>query len=211
MQTVIVVIGWQKNWTEPEGQLSDETVTGSAGLEDGVSSDRVRLHLQRILTSARFQNCPRIRDFLTFIVAESLVGRGDRLKEHTIAQEVFHKDETFDPKINSVVRVEAGRLRSRLRGYYRNEGKEDSIHLEIPKGSYQPRFRQTDAAADQQSSGRDPEGAGIRAWFRGRHLGTRVVIVSLALLAMAAVTFRPYPLGRFPFRRTAIRPGQWFR
>ena len=82
-----------------------------------------------------------MKDFLSFVIEEALAGRGERVKEHTVAQEVFQKDETFDPKISSIVRVEASRLRSKLKQYYESEGRPDQIRLEIPKGRYVPAVR----------------------------------------------------------------------
>ena len=60
----------------------------------------------------------RIQQFLRYIVEEALAGRGDALKEYTIALDVFDRDESFDPQTNSIVRVEASRLRGKLREYY---------------------------------------------------------------------------------------------
>ena len=53
---------------------------------------------------------------------------------------VFDKPESFDPRFDPIVRVEAGRLRARLKQYYDTDGREDSLFIELPKGSYVPRF-----------------------------------------------------------------------
>ena len=118
-----------------------------------ITAAQVRAHLQFILNSAEFEKCRRIGEFLSFIVEETLAGRGDRLKEHTIAQAVFHKDETFDPKISSIVRVEAGRLRSRLASFYRKSGAATKIRLEVPKGNYSVVILSADPPSSQA---RDP-------------------------------------------------------
>ena len=99
------------------------------------------MQVERIVASPGFQQSVRMKDFLRFVIEEALAGRGGRVKEHTVAQEVFQKDETFDPKISSIVRVEATRLRSKLKQYYESEGRSDLIRLEIPKGGYVPRIR----------------------------------------------------------------------
>ncbi len=101
----------------------------------------VRAHVEKIVTSPGFQQSLRMKDFLCFVIEEVLAGRGERVKEYTVAQEVFQKDETFDPKTSSIVRVEASRLRSKLKQYYECEGQADPIRLEIPKGSYVPVVR----------------------------------------------------------------------
>jgi TolB-like protein len=109
-------------------------------------SDRlaVRQQLERILKSGPFLHAPRRRGFLDFIVSETLAGRGDRLKGYVIAREVFDRPEDFDPAIDPIVRIEAGRIREKLREYYDTEGMDDPIRIDLPKGSYTPQieFRQ---------------------------------------------------------------------
>ncbi len=83
-----------------------------------------------------------MKKFLGFIVDETLEGRQERLKEYTIALEVFGRDETFDPTTNALVRVEAGRLRRTLKQYYLTSGRKDPIAIEIPRGGYVPTFAQ---------------------------------------------------------------------
>jgi len=83
-----------------------------------------------------------ICSFLRFIVDESLAGRGDQLKGYIIGTQVLGKDVDFDPEQDSLVRIHAGRLRRLLRVYYLDYGKNDQIHIEIPKGGYQPFFSQ---------------------------------------------------------------------
>ena len=100
-----------------------------------------------------------MKSFLGFIVAESLEGRADRLKEFTIATEVFGRDDSFDPQTNTIVRVEAGRLRRRLERYYLTDGAADPIRIDLPKGAYVPLFRATpqSEAATQPVADRRPD------------------------------------------------------
>ena len=107
----------------------------------------VRAQLDRIVGSADFAQSERIKSFLRFVVEETLAQRGERLKEYTIATEVFGRDESFDPQTNTVVRVEAGRLRRRIERYYLTEGREDEVRIDLPKGSYVPLFRAVRPAA----------------------------------------------------------------
>ena len=74
--------------------------------------------------------------FLRFIVQETLQGRAAQLKEYLIGVEVFDRDHSYDPRTDPVVRGEARRLRTKLMEYYENEGKEDVVRIQIPKGSY---------------------------------------------------------------------------
>jgi TolB-like protein/Flp pilus assembly protein TadD len=98
----------------------------------------IREQLVRILNSGPFHQAHRRQRFLEYIVNEALAGRGDRLKGYNIAQAVFDRAETFDANIDPVVRMEAGRLRDRLREYYDGDGQADPIHISLPKGTYTP-------------------------------------------------------------------------
>ncbi len=107
---------------------------------DSPSESDVQAALQKILGSAEFRRSRRIGDFLRFIVEEELAGRGSRLKAFTIAREVYGRDENFDPRTDTVVRVDAGRLRNRLTSYYESTGRDDRVRIDIPKGGYTPVF-----------------------------------------------------------------------
>ena len=77
---------------------------------------------------------------LTYLVEETLAGRGERINQTSIAIDALGRGVEFDPTIDAVVRLEARRLRSRLVEYYYREGKEDTIRFELPKGHYIPRI-----------------------------------------------------------------------
>lgn len=106
--------------------------------------DAVRTQLQKIIASKSFRQGDRLQRFLGFIVDESLAGRGDQLKEYPIGVDVFGKSDSFDPRMDPIVRVQARRLRIRLQTYYREEGHADELVIEMPKGGYAPTFRQVD-------------------------------------------------------------------
>jgi hypothetical protein len=97
---------------------------------------KARSCLDRILASPCFVQSERQQRFLKFIVSETLAGHTDRLKGYTIAIEVFDRDVNFDPGIDAIVRVEAARLRAKLREYYDREGRTDPVRFELPKGAY---------------------------------------------------------------------------
>ncbi len=101
----------------------------------------IRGQLDRIIKSAPFLQSQRRQRFLKFVVDETLAGRSERLKGYNIALEVFDRPETFDPVVDPIVRIEAARLREKLREYYETEGQSDPIRIEMPKGSYAPRDR----------------------------------------------------------------------
>jgi len=115
---------------------SDET----APVLNGIPAAEIRGQLDLILRSRAFIQSHRIRRFLQFVVEESLLGQPHRLKEYLIGLEVFDRREAFDPRVDSIVRVEARRLRYKLEEYYRTEGREDGVHIILRKGSYVPMF-----------------------------------------------------------------------
>ena len=106
--------------------------------------DAVREHLDRILASPTFQQGDRLKRFLKFIVLEAVAGRRHELKEYVIGVQVFGKEESFDPRTDPIVRVQARRLRAKLVRYYREEGRADETVIELPKGGYAPVFKQRD-------------------------------------------------------------------
>jgi len=108
--------------------------------DNPLTENDIRAQLDRILGSTEFANSARLKDFLSYIVEEALAGRGGRIKGVTIAQSVFGAGESFDPETNSIVRVEAGRLRQRLGEYYAEAGHHDPIRISVPKGAYAPEF-----------------------------------------------------------------------
>lgn len=103
----------------------------------------------RILANRRFRDSARISAFLTFVLEKALAGQEDQIKETLIGIEVYHRGGDFDPQTDSIVRVEAGRLRSKLRDYFAEEGAAEPWRIELPKGTYVPVFRElTKPAAD---------------------------------------------------------------
>jgi TolB-like protein len=105
---------------------------------DGITRTAVLAELDKILSSATFIRSKRLGRFLRFTVEQCLDGRQNALKEYLVGVEVFNKLETFDPRIDSIVRVEARRLRSKLERYYQTEGRDDQIIIQFRKGSYVP-------------------------------------------------------------------------
>ena len=157
----------------------------------------IREQLDRILNSGPFQQAPRRQRFLEYIVKEVLAGRGERLKGYNVALAVFDRAETFDSNIDPIVRLEAGRLRDRLREYYEGDGQGDPIRIELPKGTYMPHieFRQaaTAASPDRQNAATsdrplDPSQVSAASQPRARKtpfevLAALIIVVLLVLLA----------------------------
>lgn len=113
----------------------------------------MRAQVRRISESAAFKHSERRQNFLRYIVEEALAGRADRLKGYVIATEVFGRPASFDPQIDPIVRIEAGRLRDKLHEYYATEGRADTIVIDLPKGSYVPAVRIAERASAQKHEG----------------------------------------------------------
>lgn len=104
------------------------------------SAEAIRDALQRIVDARDFGASDRNRAFLKFVVEEALEGRGHRIKAYTIATTVFGRDSSFDPQLDSIVRIEAGRLRRSLEHYYLTSGVNEPVRITLPRGSYVPTF-----------------------------------------------------------------------
>jgi serine/threonine-protein kinase len=110
-----------------------------------MNNDLIMAGLDRVTSSQAFRLANRQRSFLRYIVTEALRGRTERLKEYVIGIEVFGKSPSFDPRLDSIVRTEAHKLRAKLGKYFETEGKGDAIRIALPRGKYVPAF--FDAAA----------------------------------------------------------------
>src|SRR5580700_3106735 len=98
-----------------------------------------------LLASGIFNRAPNLVQILSYICSKHFEGAPEEIKEYNIAVEALGRPADFDQKRDSIVRVEAHRLRKRLREYYENEGAAHSIQIEIPPGQYAPRFVHKDA------------------------------------------------------------------
>ena len=110
-----------------------------ARVKTNVQDRLVRGQLDKILSSNVFARTERLRNFLRFIVKESLQGRADSLKEQVLACEIYGRGADFEAAIDPVVRVDARRLRDKLREYY-SEFPNDPLIISLPKGGYAPAF-----------------------------------------------------------------------
>lgn len=100
----------------------------------------IKQQLERLRNSDTFAGSERLMAFLSYLVEETLAGRGDGLREAVIGNAVYRRDPPYDPRIDSTVRVEARRLRTKLADYFSGEGRRDPVHIAIPTGSYSPQF-----------------------------------------------------------------------
>ena len=128
----------------------------------------VRQQLDRVVNSQTFQQVDRLKRFLMFITVEALSGRSDQLKEYVIGVQVFGKEDSFDPRTDPIVRVQARRLRAQLARYYRDEQPDSDVLIELPKGGYVPVIR-----GEPEPSESAPDAVSARPARRWRRAAAR--------------------------------------
>lgn len=153
------------------------------------SDSEIRAALARVISSPGFRSSPRLNSFLTFVVETTLSGQADRIKGYTIAVEALGREKDFDPQGNSLVRVEAIRLRRVLEDYYAGPGQHDPIVITLPRGSYVPTF--------DRSGLKDRLRAGLRSFFGAARqrffpLSYAVLMVGVSVALGTALIMRTY-------------------
>lgn len=128
--------------------------------------------LERVLSSTCFARSQGLSRLLRFLVERQLEGREGELKESLIGIEVYGRKPDYDPKLDSTVRGEMARLRARLSKYYATEGRQDLLVIDLPKGSYVPRFRR-------------PEPVPVLEKARPKRMGLAVCLAGFVLTATA--------------------------
>jgi len=106
--------------------------------------------LDRVVNSKTFSRSRSLQDFLTFIVTQSLEP-DQNLKEYRIGVDALKRGGTFDPAENSIVRVQAYRLRAKLADYYQHEGQAEDVRIDLEPGSYKPVIRECAVVATLRS------------------------------------------------------------
>lgn len=146
-----------------------------------VPVEEIRDALTRITASSGFASAERLTRFLKFAVEETIEGRGANIKEYLLGLEVFDRNDSFDPRTDPVVRVEAHRLRAKLKEYYENGGREDPVAIQFPKGSYLPTFapRKIELPAHEEVAEEPPN------VIQGRRIPLLAVSALFVVLALA--------------------------
>jgi len=121
--------------------------------------------VQRIVSSPHFQKSTRLRELLQYIVEQALHGNAHELTEQHIGNALFHKPSDYSPLEDSSVRVHVRQLRLKLHEYFNEDGRNEPIVLEIPKGSYAPVFRAA-LKAEAIPAALTPKGIPALAWPR---------------------------------------------
>ena len=164
----------------------------------------IREQLDRILHGGPFLHSRRRQRFLQYIVNETLAGRGELLKGYNIGVEVFERPESFDPAIDPLVRIEAARLRDKLREYYEGEGQNDPIRIDLPKGAYAPHIEirhpganEADALVQDGRTATRPTRSGLLKTPFGSLVASIIAVVLLLLASFGTWrwwnSFAPLP------------------
>ncbi len=158
-----------------------------------VAQEKIHAQVDRLLQSKTFETSEVHRKLLQYLAEKSISGEADRLKEYVIGLEAFGKPATYDPKHDSIVRLQVGRLRQKLAAYYQSEAPADPIVVNLPKGAFKLNFEVS--AAPPIETGSNPESR------------TRILA---AVLAIAVVWAILSTVGYFRLRaRTAPILAEW--
>lgn len=156
--------------------------------------DQYLLQIEKLESSQALHGSESLRKLLRYLARHAIERPGIPLKEYQIATEEFGRPTNFDPAVDSMVRVQAGRLRAKLAEYYATEGTQDAIRIELPKGTYnlcfhrRPQIKTYSSAAQRSSDESLALGAAVpRRWFFAA-LGVSVLLA--ACLAFLVVNRR---------------------
>jgi hypothetical protein len=137
-----------------------------------------RTALERVLRSPQFARAPRMAELLSYLCEKKFEGESGSIKEYAVGVDVFGRGADFDQESDSIVRVEANRLRKKLAEYYAGPGAQDPLHINIPLGQYVPDFlvcKESIEAADEPA-------AAVNEARRSRKLLTGLLVATSAII-----------------------------
>lgn len=160
-----------------------------------LGKDEIQAELHRVLQSRAFEGSETRKLLLRYLAEKSLAGEGDQLKEYTIAVDALSKPSTYDPRHDSTVRLQVGRLRQKLAEYYASEGAQDPVLIDLRKGSYRVEFISATAAA--------PPANPVERWRI-----TAIATAACAIIAIAWAVYASIELNRLQAEVNAVQE-QW--
>ncbi|HEY3824138.1 MAG TPA: hypothetical protein VGL82_06245 [Bryobacteraceae bacterium] len=153
--------------------------------------DAARAQVERIFQSKTFRSSDVLRHLLSYLVDASIAGTADELKEYTVAVDALGKPSSYDPRQESAVRMQVGRLRQKLTEYYRTEGAEDSIVVDLPKGGFRVVFEPRKPVFEQVPLREPAMKETLAGGWRPREIVLAIcLVVAVAGLVFFAVRFR---------------------
>src|ERR1044071_1808933 len=138
-----------------------------------------RLQIQRIISSKAFKTSEVHRNLFNYLADKSLAGEAHNLKEYTVGLDVFGKPASYDPRQESVVRMHVGRLRQKLAEYYRTDGADDPVIVDLPKGGFALTF-------EARPTPEPSDGMPLAASSRPQRRAFSVREIALAVLLLGA-------------------------
>ena len=165
------------------------------------STEAERAELHAVVESPLFARSPTLAHLLSYLCEKKFAGESDQIKEYSIAIDVFGRRDSFDQDTDSIVRVQANRLRKRLAEYYAGEGAGHRLHITIPVGQYVPVFAEAvvhETTPEPAPSTEAPPQAPRRVW--------KLLPAAAFLIALAALAF--LARDRFHLARLAPSPNQ---
>lgn len=155
----------------------------SATSSQEIAREDKERELSQLLRSGIVREHSNLYLLLEWLGRKGLENSAEPLKEYTIGLEALGKPQDYDPRLDPTVRVDIGRLRTKLREYYQGAGAARAIHLEIPKGRYDVRYSRVPTPAPLQFPVETP------APTPGRRYSYLIVAALTLALAAAAATF----------------------
>src|SRR5258708_413798 len=146
--------------------------------------------IDRLMGSKELHGADSLCKLLRYLANHALDFPGEPLKEYKIATEVFGRSSDFDPQLDSIIRVQAGRLRTKLAKYYESEGANDPIAVDLPKGSYVLSFHHRGKWPARLQGSASSEQGQLEARLTSRKLGIAVVALTILLVLSIGTIFR---------------------
>src|SRR5450755_3435667 len=155
------------------------------------SSERERClgQIDKLVHSQVLHGSESLCKLLRYLAEHAIDHPGSSLKEYQIATEVFGRPTDFDPQVDSTIRVQAGRLRSKLTEYYGSEGAEDPVFVELPKGTYVLAFHRR--ATDHRAHSNETFHHERRSWLSAFIVVSILLAASLVAIAALIMSRKP--------------------
>ena len=141
--------------------------------------------VDRIIESGALGSGARLPALLNYVVSKELDGKGDQIKAYSIAIDVLGRPDDFDPSTDSIVRVEFNRLRQGLAHYYAVTDRDAKLRIDIPKGTYRPKFSRSESVAVPEDK---PASSGRTVWIA---MGAAAAL-ALAALIVVVIFLNPF-------------------
>jgi hypothetical protein len=168
---------------------------------DSVHVEELRAELQFVLQSQSFARSPGLCRLLSYLCEKAFAGEAHRIKEYSVALDVFGRQESFDQDSDSIVRVQANRLRKRLAEYYAGEGSSHRVHITIPIGQYVPDFEERTkvvestlsegpASSPSRSTNENDLNRRNLTWHAALGIATLVVVLAFVVIFSARMRMK---------------------